>query len=392
MTSSYEEVWPGGEVWLLPPTDRAVLQSIDRYGEDVAVEERDGVRSGRETTWVDVRFHTDESLAVAVAILHSRLGPVVEVTGPHGDDRSVSLYSTHRFSRGGRDTELVSVNVDPALVDGHETTPTLILLTFRVETPWVDPDEALWPCPCCGYRVHEQPASYRICHICGWEDEGAQSLHPTRVMAPNGTSLILAQTRFHFVGTQPRHVPDPVADALRRPVGWRIVDLARDADDVPRTRPGVGTLVAKLPIEDRCRVAADPAADAMALYDLVGDADWRVRAAVVGRPDLDSDDWEFLLSDEVAAVRAAAARSTVIDDASARQLAIDSDGGVREALAENATVSSSVVSTLSRDAERRVRVRAAAHPSISDIDRLRLLEDSEQQVRWAAEERRIIGR
>ena len=34
---------------------------------------------------------------------------------------------------------------------------------------------AEYPCPCCGYLMfNEEPGSYDICEVCGWEDDLSQ--------------------------------------------------------------------------------------------------------------------------------------------------------------------------------------------------------------------------
>lgn len=35
-------------------------------------------------------------------------------------------------------------------------------------------DERKYPCPCCGSsgQMIEEKASFCICHVCGWEDDG----------------------------------------------------------------------------------------------------------------------------------------------------------------------------------------------------------------------------
>src|ERR1700676_3036143 len=45
------------------------------------------------------------------------------------------------------------------------------------------------PCPCCGYRVLEEPGAYEICPICGWEDDVSQLRFATMPGGANRPSL-----------------------------------------------------------------------------------------------------------------------------------------------------------------------------------------------------------
>ena len=64
---------------------------------------------------------------------------------------------------------------------------------------------SFYPCPCCGRLVHEvPPGSFRICPVCGWEDNLAQLRWPG-VSGANRRSLVEAQRLYQEVG-----VADPV--------------------------------------------------------------------------------------------------------------------------------------------------------------------------------------
>lgn len=70
-------------------------------------------------------------------------------------------------------------------------------------------------CPCCGYPTVGQPASYEICPICSWEDDGRDG------GGPNAGSLADAQRYFreYMTSYSPTHEFSP---QYQRP-GWRFV-------------------------------------------------------------------------------------------------------------------------------------------------------------------------
>lgn len=49
------------------------------------------------------------------------------------------------------------------------------------------------PCPCCGYKTLPERASYRLCPVCWWEDEG---LEPYEYSGPNNLTLVEAQQEY----------------------------------------------------------------------------------------------------------------------------------------------------------------------------------------------------
>lgn len=51
-----------------------------------------------------------------------------------------------------------------------------------------------YQCPCCGYYTLDEPASYDICPICNWEDDG--TIDPSKGSGPNHTTLGQAQKNF----------------------------------------------------------------------------------------------------------------------------------------------------------------------------------------------------
>ncbi|MAG64861.1 MAG: hypothetical protein CMK74_03170 [Pseudomonadales bacterium] len=53
----------------------------------------------------------------------------------------------------------------------------------------------MFACPCCGYFSLSSSASYEICSVCFWEDDGVRDADT--VSGPN--QLTLAAARRHFV-------------------------------------------------------------------------------------------------------------------------------------------------------------------------------------------------
>jgi len=83
----------------------------------------------------------------------------------------------------------------------------------------------LYPCPCCGYLVHEDPpGSYGICPICFWEDDVVQLRYPEVGVGANHVSLIQGQMNVSRIGACEEsiieHVRTPQRDEHRDPE-WR---------------------------------------------------------------------------------------------------------------------------------------------------------------------------
>lgn len=85
------------------------------------------------------------------------------------------------------------------------------------------------PCPCCGHLTFdEEPGSYSICHVCGWEDDASQLRWPTTEGGANSMSLVAAQELFS-AGNR-LFAPQPNEP---REAGWRAIDLAHDCFESP---------------------------------------------------------------------------------------------------------------------------------------------------------------
>lgn len=85
---------------------------------------------------------------------------------------------------------------------------------------------AEYPCPCCGYLVFdEEPGSYDICEVCGWEDDLSQLRFATTGGGPNHAALVACQQQFIAAN---QTVPD-----RHRDPEWRPLDLDVDRVEVP---------------------------------------------------------------------------------------------------------------------------------------------------------------
>ena len=86
-----------------------------------------------------------------------------------------------------------------------------------------------YTCPCCGYLVFfEQPGSYEICPICGWEDDISQLRFFTMSGGANKLSLLAAQHDFLKRGVK----DEVILQSYKKDNGWRILDEDRDVCEV----------------------------------------------------------------------------------------------------------------------------------------------------------------
>jgi hypothetical protein len=83
----------------------------------------------------------------------------------------------------------------------------------------------LYPCPCCGHLVFEEPpGSDDICMICFWEDDVMQLRWPQLAGVTNAVSLLEAQRNFARLGaSEQRFAGDvrPPTATERLDEGWR---------------------------------------------------------------------------------------------------------------------------------------------------------------------------
>lgn len=58
-----------------------------------------------------------------------------------------------------------------------------------------------YTCQCCGHRTLPETATYEICPVCLWEDDGVSTANPTQWgEGPNGISLAEGQARYRRDG------------------------------------------------------------------------------------------------------------------------------------------------------------------------------------------------
>ncbi|GAA2162896.1 MULTISPECIES: CPCC family cysteine-rich protein [Glycomyces] len=57
-----------------------------------------------------------------------------------------------------------------------------------------------FPCPCCGFLVHDSVGSSAICEICRWEDDVVQLRWPDYQGGANRLSLIESQRNYQRLG------------------------------------------------------------------------------------------------------------------------------------------------------------------------------------------------
>ncbi|MEV7009417.1 CPCC family cysteine-rich protein [Streptosporangium sp. NPDC051022] len=89
-----------------------------------------------------------------------------------------------------------------------------------------------FPCPCCGYRVFEDPpGSHMICPICFWEDDILQLRWPFYGEGANQTSLVQAQINYNEFAASARRFRECVREPKpgeERGGNWRPIEVDRD--------------------------------------------------------------------------------------------------------------------------------------------------------------------
>lgn len=92
--------------------------------------------------------------------------------------------------------------------------------------------EKRFPCPCCGYLVHnEPPGLHNICPICFWEDDGDQLAFPLHGGGANRVTLLQGQKNYLDFGACEERIKQyarPPLPDVRRAEGWRPIDLTLD--------------------------------------------------------------------------------------------------------------------------------------------------------------------
>jgi hypothetical protein len=91
--------------------------------------------------------------------------------------------------------------------------------------------EPIYTCPCCGYLVfEEEPGSYDICPVCGWEDDLSQLRFPTT----GGANRPLIERQAAYFASRSRSGRDM---GFVRDLDWRPLDPG--TDDIDEPQPGV---------------------------------------------------------------------------------------------------------------------------------------------------------
>ncbi|QSB04193.1 CPCC family cysteine-rich protein [Natronoglycomyces albus] len=90
-----------------------------------------------------------------------------------------------------------------------------------------------FPCPCCGYVVHDDVGSYMICPVCWWEDDLIQLRWPTLRGGANKPSLVEVRKNYRSsgaYGSDPRIVSltSSYEKIEEKEEGFRAVDVEKD--------------------------------------------------------------------------------------------------------------------------------------------------------------------
>ncbi|AUS79458.1 hypothetical protein C1701_15045 [Actinoalloteichus sp. AHMU CJ021] len=108
----------------------------------------------------------------------------------------------------------------------------------------------LYPCPCCGYLVHNfPPGSHCICPICDWEDDLVQLRWPD-ISGANQVPLTESQLIYKDIGIADSNSTSkirPLADFWSIDFGFRTID-----EKIHNFEPN-GAIEANWP-EDRTRL------------------------------------------------------------------------------------------------------------------------------------------
>jgi hypothetical protein len=116
--------------------------------------------------------------------------------------------------------------------------------------------ENRYPCPCCGYLVHNEPVgSHNICPICFWEDDADCLFLPTKTWGANQVTLLQGQKNYLAFGACKERVKPfvrpPQLDEQQakewQPMNWTIDNI----NDPPKEDAYVRSYIKKKLIKDR---------------------------------------------------------------------------------------------------------------------------------------------
>ena len=97
-------------------------------------------------------------------------------------------------------------------------------------------DEITFPCPSCGFLTFsEPPGSYKICSVCGWEDDPVQLANPGLRGGANGGSL--KEYQDDILKDYPPNIKQ--VDNFQRDPEWRPLTQKECRVQDPKTGIGV---------------------------------------------------------------------------------------------------------------------------------------------------------
>jgi hypothetical protein len=108
-------------------------------------------------------------------------------------------------------------------------------------------EKVIYTCPCCGFKTIDEPFSYEICEICGWEDDPIQLEYPTLKGGANKGSLYEEQVEIL------KMIPETITDfnGIQRDDEWRALH------------------------SDECTAPSKPHKTGMDYFNLIGDEQFK---------------------------------------------------------------------------------------------------------------------